>query len=275
MEAIIALVVFTFLFYFSFVKTSFAADLVINEFSSASNPEWVELYNSGEQSYSLQGVVLFFNSNVDTTTQKVSFCASDEIPPKSYKLINRSINSFWLADVGDTLTLKKEDDIIDLIAYGSGQSLKAPTATQSATRQPDGGGWSISNTPTSQGSEASFTCSTPTPTPTSTPTPTPIPTSTSIPTPTQSPMNSSIPSKTPSVSLSPTPEMVLNDLTFSDVSDSAVLSTSDAKIEPSFIPEKNLAESGNKTPNIFMALGIIVLIVSGILGFLTIRKNGQ
>ncbi|MEX2012982.1 MAG: hypothetical protein WD967_01100, partial [Candidatus Levyibacteriota bacterium] len=179
------LVSFIFLFLI-LPKPSFAAGLVINEFSSASIPEWVELYNPDEQNYSLKGVILFFDSSSDTS-QKVSFCDSDEILAKSYKLITRPSSSFWLANTGDTLILKKEDDIIDSIAYGSGQSLKAPTATQSANRVPDGGESFTNGTPSPhQENEASFTCPTPTTTPTPPPTNTPTLTSTKIPTPTAS-----------------------------------------------------------------------------------------
>jgi len=179
-----------------FVRYAYAA-VVINEFSPASNPEWVELYNPDDQAFPLGGVLLFFDNN-PSTTQKVTFCLDDQIGAKSYKLIVRSKNSYWLADAGDTLILKKEDDVLDTVSYGSGQTIKTMTATQSATRSPDGSTvWVIADVPSPQGDQASFVCPTftPTPEPTDTPTLTPEPTATSTPTRTPTPTKTPTPTR--------------------------------------------------------------------------------
>lgn len=276
MKAKIALVVFLlFLFYFSFAKPTFAADLVINEFSSASNPEWVEFYNSGEQVYSLQGVVLFFDGS-SSTTQKLSFCDVDEIPAKSYKLITRPLNSYWLSNSGDTLILKKEDDIVDSISYGSGQPLSAPTSLQSISRIPDGGSWAISNNPSPQGNEASFVCPTPTPTPT----PTLIPTFTS--TPTSKPTNTSTPTKTPTPTpkpSTPTPSLTqsskIKSATLSSTNLTSILgeSTESAVATPSAGTTdsnkevKTLGSSQNNIFKIFIGVGGFFIISCAILLF--------
>lgn len=222
------------------------ASVVINEFSPASNPEWVELYNPDDQTFSLNGVTLFFDDS-PTTTQKVTFCSSDELGAKSYKLIKRSINSYYLKDDGDKLILKKEDDVIDSIGYGSGQLLKVPSATQSAIRVPDGStNWLLTDVPSPQGDAASFVCPTPTPTPepTNTPTPTPEPKNTPTPTPTRTPT----PTKTLTPTLKPMPTLVAT------ASVSAVLGISDS-------PEIASVEADTKTKTSVQPLIISLLFV--------------
>ncbi len=154
-------IIIFFLTYFFFASPVLTADIIINEFSSASNPEWVELYNPTDQTISLKNTTLFFDAKTDTS-QKVLFCEVDQISAKSFKLINRPEKSYWLSNDGDTLVLKRDDDSIDTIFFGTGQTLKAPTATQSATRFPDGSSdWIINNQPSSQGEIASFDCPAP------------------------------------------------------------------------------------------------------------------
>jgi hypothetical protein len=159
------------------------AQVVINEFSSSSDPEWVELYNPTDQTVSLNNLVLFFDDK-PSTTQKLSFCQGEEMIAKTFKRIVRPNGSHWLANDGDSIILKREDDIVETISYGEGQPLKAPSAAQSASRNPDGGSeWIILNTPTPQGDIVSFECPTPTPTPSPTPEPTDVPEPTATPTP--------------------------------------------------------------------------------------------
>ncbi len=164
-------------------------NILISEFSPASDPEWVELYNPNESSFSLKGIVLFFDDS-PTTSQKLSFCDEDQIPAKSYKLI-RNQNS-WLNNSGDTLILKKAGETIDSIAYGTGQLLKSPTSTQSASRALSTDlNWSISNNPGTEGEIASFNCPTPTLTPTVTPAAASTPSTSNSPTPSDTPNQTS------------------------------------------------------------------------------------
>lgn len=142
------------------------AGVMINEFSPVSSPEWVELYNPDDAAFSLGEITIFFSSDL-TSSQKLSFCPTDQISGKTYKLI--TLSSSWLANTGDTLMLKKGDDIAESVAYGTGGVIKAPLATQSAFRTTDG--WTL-GAPSPQGEEANFNCVIPTPTPTPTPSPT-------------------------------------------------------------------------------------------------------
>ena len=153
------------------------ADVRINEFSSQTNPEWIELYNPDEETRALSGITLYFAGDTDTT-QKVSFCSGTSMSGKTYVRIVRPEGSYWLSNSGDTITLKREDDVIDSITFGS-QLLKAPVGTQSATRNTEGV-WVITDIPSPSGDVINFVCPTiaPTNTPSSTPTVTKIPTGT-------------------------------------------------------------------------------------------------
>jgi len=170
-----------FLFFASFVFSSifflfFAsnvealAEVVINEFSPASSPEWVELYNPTGNEVSLDGFVIYFHSTTDTTQKRV-FCSNYKIAPQGFLLIE---TTRYLADTGDTIILKQYDDIVDTVSYGAGQAIPTLTPNQSAKRNPDGSpNWEVSNEPSKNGEVLSFSCPTPTPSPTPSPTPTP------------------------------------------------------------------------------------------------------
>lgn len=181
--------VFSSLFFVFALRVS--AQILINEFSSASNPEWVELYNPGPTAISLASFVIYFDDN-PSTNQKYEFCDGEEILANGYKLITRPIGSYWLANSGDSIILKNKEAVSDSVSYGAGKIVPAPTASQSATRSPDGSDvWLISDNPSPQGSIVSFEC--PSPTPESTPLPSATPTSKPSSTPFPSPTSTSKP----------------------------------------------------------------------------------
>lgn len=199
---------------FLLVAPSFAATIKINEFSSADNPEWVELYSPESTEINLDGWSILFQDNPDTT-QKIILGASDTIPAGGYKIIERTYTgtSAWLRNDGDVITLRDntgaEDDSVK---YGdvSGAQVSAPSSGQSAGRSSDGtGGWIIFSTST-KGSTNNTSTPTPSPTPapTTTPTasPTPTPTPTPSPTPTSKPTTAASSASTPKpTTSSPTP----------------------------------------------------------------------
>jgi len=170
-------------FLFFILRFPVWADIRINEFSPQTNPEWVELYNPDEEQQGLSGVVLYFADTTDTS-QKVSFCSGSTLSGKTYGRIVRPDGSYWLSNSGDTLMLKREDDVIDSITFPN-QFLKAPVGTQSATRN-DGGTWIITDNPLPSGDVINLVCPTisPTNTPAATVTNTPMPSPTSTPSPT-------------------------------------------------------------------------------------------
>lgn len=168
------------------------AQVVINEFSSNSNPEWVELYNTSLDSISLKGCILLMQDNPETS-QKITFSEKSSID--KFLLIkqgdyNWGSNSYWLHNDSDKITLNCGGEEKDSVLYGSIENtfVSAPNQGQSAGRSPDGSGtWSILAEQTPGGSNSSPPTPTPTNTPTLTNTPTPTPTITHTPTPTKTP----------------------------------------------------------------------------------------
>lgn len=149
------------------------AQVLINEVSPVSTPEWVEIYNSGSNSTPLKEYSINFGSD----SQNLIFCENENIGANEYKIIE--LTSSWLANTGDVLSLKNGDDEIDKIGYGSGYSLPKPDSVlKYITRSPDGSSsWILSSQSSRQGNIISFNCPTPTPTPLPTSLPTPLPTS--------------------------------------------------------------------------------------------------
>jgi len=154
------------------------AKVVINEISPASSPEWVEIYNDGSDSVSLNGYIIYFSSSTDTSQKKI-FCSSQLINPHSFLIIE--ISGYFLNNNGDSVLLEDDGSIIDSISYGSGKTLPKLSSSQSGKRDPDGSeNWVVVDSPIKNGDIVSFNC--PTLTPTLTPTPVSTPTLTPVPT---------------------------------------------------------------------------------------------
>jgi hypothetical protein len=148
------------------VKTIFAAnpgDILINEFSSNSDPEWVEIYNSTNLTISLNGWKL-----KDAAQSPKDISSLGEIPARSFKVFETGAG--WLNNSGgDSVTLLDNNNVsINTISYGhSGDPISTPAAGKSAGRNPDGGSnWQIFDSPTKGGPNNSSPTSTSTPTPT-------------------------------------------------------------------------------------------------------------
>jgi hypothetical protein len=157
-----------YLLVFFFSSSSLAlAQVVINEFSSNSNPEWVELYNnSSDQIFDLSGWKLVDENNLSADDLSLDGC----IAPYSFRLFEQQTGKYWLNNDGDIISLKNQNDnlVDEVVAYGNKGSIPAPAPGQSASRNPTGGSnWEISDSP----SPTNNNCQ-PTPTPTPEPTPT-------------------------------------------------------------------------------------------------------
>lgn len=156
------------------VKPAYAA-IKINEFSSAGNPEWVELYNTGTEEVNLNGWMVLFHDN-PTTSQKIILGSNDKILSGSFKIVERDYTNTvaWLNDSGDAIILKDSNgDEQDSVRYGNatGSNVAAPSSGQSAGRSPDAtGGWIIFSSPTKGASNNTSSASpSPSPSPTSNP----------------------------------------------------------------------------------------------------------
>lgn len=179
------------------LPTPASAQIILNEISPRTSPEWVELYNLSEEPIDLTNWYL-----VDLAGKKESLSELGIHESHTYLVYSR--NSGWLNDTSlEYLYLYNGDspDPIDSISYDSikaGLTLaRIPTIT---------GAWFIDQAPTlgfanpdptsppTPTSEPTIntptppSASTPTPTPTAvpSPSPTPIPTSASTPTPSPS-----------------------------------------------------------------------------------------
>ncbi len=174
------------------------AALFINEFSSNSNPDWIEIYNSDSSPVDLSNYIL----RDSTDTNKIDLTGT--IQGNSFATFDWSN---LLNNGGDTirLLLKSDESVVDQVVYGSG-SLSAPGSDQTAGRLTDGSSNLVVLSTSSKGSSnnSSSAVATPTPNPTNTPTPQPTnsPTNTPTPTPTKTPTPT--PSKGPSPTLAPT-----------------------------------------------------------------------
>jgi len=182
---IISILVF-FLIIFLFFPKNVLAQVVINEFSSGTTSDWVEIYNIGEP-FEISRLRL-----VDASNNQKSFpnCLLDTNGTYSIDFSN------WLNNGGDRITLQEGDLLMDCVSYGSGPAcegreidLLALGATEYGARQPEGSGGWVKITSSTK-SDNSFCLVLPTstsvPTPTSTPTLSPTPT-TKLPTPTLKP----------------------------------------------------------------------------------------
>ncbi len=193
-----------------------AAQVVINEFSSNSSPDWVEVYNKSEDEIDLSNYTLS-DSSASGNTKNFS-CI---LKPKGFYVVEWSNK---LDNAGDIIYLKKDGSIVDCVSYGDGNgklcdgaesvNLPAPEVGQSGARKADGeNNWLISEQTkgysniVSQKPEEVPTCVLPTPTPTQALTPTPTPTLTPKPTVTPTPTSNPKTTLTPTPRATPTPTL--------------------------------------------------------------------
>lgn len=184
------------------------ADLYINEFSSGTTSDWVELYNPDISDADLSKYILRDSTSSDTN--KIDLAGT--IPGKGFAVFDWSNK---LNNDGDTIRLLLKSDesvIIDQISYGNGGVIAAPQGTQTVGRDPDGSSNVVFLSVSSRG-ETNNSAS---PIPTATLTPTDLPTPTKEPTPTHTPTPTKQPTNTPTpkpATNTPTPKPSSNTAT--------------------------------------------------------------
>lgn len=139
-------IILTLLFFLFFVKPVFATgDLSINEFSSASSTEWIELVNSNTTTaFDLTNYKLrVINGGTPVVKDLSGSVPKDGLLTFSYTSEN------IMPDAGATLQLlDASDTVVYSITYGSGADIPtAPTSSQSAYYAHLLGSWQI-GTPT-------------------------------------------------------------------------------------------------------------------------------
>lgn len=158
------------------------AQIVINEFSSSSNSDWVEIYNTSSNE-----IDLFGWSMKDTTSSLYEF-SGEKIPAGGYcvQTVSNRLNND-----GDRIQLFNSSTQIDCVSYGDGNGnfcgivadVAKPTIDQTASRVPDGfGSWTLGIS-----TQSSISCNSLIPTPSPTPSPTQVSTQEPTSTPTKMP----------------------------------------------------------------------------------------
>jgi len=247
MKALLAILLSLLFCFFS--VSAIKAQVVLNEFSSNSDPEWVELYNTS-------------SNPIDLTGWKVQ----DSV--QAPKLITGSIEAYgyfvfenpvgWLNNTGgDSITLKDLGDvIINSIQYGSGGVVSIPDSDKSAGRVPNNSESWQNNLVWTKG----MVNPDPTPVPTLTTTPTQAPTSnptaTTVPTPASTKTSTPIPTKTATPKPSASPSLKPTDTPEPEVMG--------VTTEPSPSPTQALEEKDDQKklpflPIIFIGSGVLMV----------------
>lgn len=231
-------------------KSPVLAQVYINEFSPSSDPEWVELYNAGNQAINLTGWSI-------KDGHQTAINLSGNIPPLSYFIFE---NNGWLNNSGGDMVNLYDNatpsaNLVDQIVYGGGSSITTPASDKSVSRIPDGSANWATNTPPSKGN--------PNPNPTPTIQPTPQPSITSLPTPIPTPSFPSpspfpSPTRRPTISISSSPPVSVTDLR---------KQLSPDPFSPSTPPPAVLGKSsstGNQQPSpvVFILPGLVLMCIS-------------
>lgn len=164
--------------FFLYPKNTFA-QIIINEISPVSNPEWVELYNNSDENIDITGWKLIDAANSAKTISNIIMNAHEFFVYEN--------PSGWLNNSGqESLFLKNiASDTIDSVVYGTGGVIGIPEVDKSIGRSPDASTNWINNLIWSKGITNLITS---TPDPTTSPSITEVPTTTqtSSPTPVKS-----------------------------------------------------------------------------------------
>lgn len=248
------------------------ANVYINEFSSSSDPDWIELYNSGPSEIDLS----LYRLRDESATNKIDL--EGILAPDSFIIFDWSNK---LNNPGDTIKIvlkTDEENIQDQISYGTkNDNLQAPAENQTAGRKTNGNSEWVIFTQNSKGlsniESPILPSPTSTPTPTSKPTPTVKPPKT--PTPNQSFTTGDSIEIVPSLSSKPSISPKIISLNNKDIP-SPILGVSDSAKEKTKANkrEKVLIESASKNNIRFAALGIgIIALACAILFFIKIKNK--
>lgn len=250
------------------------AELVINEFSSSDNNDWVEVYFVSEATAPAQ----LANYRIRDGSDSNKIDLEGELAPGEYKAFgfgNRLNND------GDDLRLYKIVDgteiQIDQISYGKAAALCAPESGQSIGRMPDGTGpftRLASQTKGAANSSEAAACPTPTPSATPRPSNTPTPSPTESPTPSAAPTKSPLIAPTPKPTQKPTPTPEPS----GSPTPSPVLTQREGSPSPTVLVATDSGEevkgAGNFSPfAVIMIVAGVVLIGASALGFVKSRHE--
>lgn len=237
----------TFTFFLS-ASSSFAADIVINEFLvDPDTNQWVELYNKGVAPVNIGGWFIDDSGG----TQKFTIPNDTVINSGEFKVFTSSYFNLNRA-TPDIVQLLNGAAVEDSYSYDV-----SPGTNKSYGRETDGfGSWVIFSSPTKGSSNNASS-----PEPTATPTPIPI----NTPTPTLKP--SATPTESQSLSEEAFPTLVLGSATGGSEISNAPTGNLDLGLE------KVRVEKGSGFPKILIFVGALFLVACGILIFRNYRKG--
>ena len=184
-----------FILFFVFANSA-SAQVVINEISSSSSPDWIELY-------------AFEDINISNWIIDDYETSSDMKTIPDGIIIGPSSNSFYIVEVsnrlnngGDAISLLKPDrSEVDKISYGSKGGVCIPSESGSVGRYPDANPtierFKTSSKDLTNNNIELDSCPSPSPEPTNTPVPTQKPTATPKPNSTSKPTSTTKPISTP------------------------------------------------------------------------------
>jgi hypothetical protein len=269
-----------------------ACAVVINEFSSASDHDWIELYSAIDTDIS--GWII--RDTASTIVKKIE--STTIIGPSTSQYLQLLVGERLNKDGDDIKLLHSDDQTIESeIKYGKDSDLCLPTEVGSLGRFPDNSGSFtrfILSTPGQSNNSTQDPCPTPTPSPSPspltslapTPSPTPTPTPSRTPTPTPTPTQSLTPSPTLKPSLLPSPALtypltgtVAGATTDIDLSGFGV--TPSPSLQPDELETDTTKLSINKSrakTAITVGSGLLILSLASLLGYrkyLTRKSLGE
>jgi hypothetical protein len=175
------------IFLFLLFPSEVLAQVVINEFSSSTASDWVELFALEETDVSG-----WFLDDDGTATNMATIPEGTTMGASTYYVVEVSNR---LNKNGDIISLfTKDGALVDRVPYGSKGGVCVPSESGSVGRYPDANSTIERFLLPTKGASNDLAQLNPCPTPTPTPTPSPTPTSTITPTPT--PTLTSIPTST-------------------------------------------------------------------------------
>lgn len=255
MFAIIPFSILIFFFNYSIAK----AQVLINEFSTGSSSDWVELYNIATVSADLSTYKLMDSGTNDKTL-------SGSISPGGFISFNFSN---WLNNsTADGVRLYNGDILVDSIFYGSENQVCFASDTGSIGRYPDGGNtidrFLTSTRDVSNNQANIYPCPSPTPSVNPTIAATAVPTTTSSPTPPSSP-TPVLKTYTPRPTAKSTPQILGEEIIQSPGVN--ILGITDNDATPS-------ASNSNKNFPFYAIIFIVMgLILIGVSFFLAYKKK--
>ena len=269
---------FLFFFLFFLFPKSAHAQVVINEMSTATSSDWIELY--AYEDTDISGWIL---DDLNTSTNLETFPQGTVIGPSTNAFLVINVKD-RLNNSGDIVTIfGNANQNVDEIAYGDKGGVCIPLSSGSIGRIDNGNVVERFSIPTRGRSNVGATLdSCPTPTPSPSPTPTNVPTATNTPTPTPTPKPTLTPTPKPTVTpiKLPTPTSIgLAEKSDSQGNDPSQTNSLVLGLRNELAKNEESKPSGKADKKFPLAALLLTLLGLGFLGlstltFLKARKTG-